>query len=387
MRKILVYILICLYSHSSAQNIEKCRFPLPIEDLVSVFSGIVVEIDDDCFDTEEIIDSYNCVLSCYDSNEEIDDLIVVLDSFIHNYSICPFLLKELVTSVSTDLSFNIYKEEFKPIFIYYVLNKLNKDVALLYNELETIFAYSSYLKLLMPYVKINDKTYYSKELTKGAEYSFFKEKSNTKGHSDFFLLGVKNWKPERGCVGFSKHTVLNDIVELSFHDYRKSYYKSLPKIDLGKSFMVEDYLVNKLCDYFKLTFATENITSEREQLLFILNFVQEEIEYKFDPQNDFYYPFESIMYGHGDCEDKSLLVAYMTKRILRLDCYLIVYDNHVNLGVNVGDKHNYPDDIFFKNKELELLVLEPSGSLTYNELMTKGLFENKEVKKMISLQN
>ncbi|MFT7230124.1 MAG: hypothetical protein ACI9GO_000587, partial [Bacteroidia bacterium] len=90
-----------------------------------------------------------------------------------------------------------------------------------------------------------------------------------------------------------------------------------------------------------------------DQVRFLLAFVQQVVPYGSDyakyGEERFYYPEETIMASTADCEDKAMLLAYLTKEILGFKSVGLFFqkDEHLSLGI-------------------EIPGYEPTGSFGYN---------------------
>ncbi|HBO74944.1 MAG TPA: hypothetical protein DD653_09695 [Marinilabiliales bacterium] len=89
---------------------------------------------------------------------------------------------------------------------------------------------------------------------------------------------------------------------------------------------------------------------EEEAILFLLHFVQTAFDYQTDQQQfgqeKFFFPDELFFYPYSDCEDRSVLFAYLTKQMLGLDVIGLNYPGHMATAVKfskevVGDYISY----------------------------------------------
>jgi hypothetical protein len=142
-----------------------------------------------------------------------------------------------------------------------------------------------------------------------------------------------------------------------------SYYRELPTIAFGQVYLnykfskqVESSLINSL----KL--ATKNMFPSK-QIDFLLQFAQNAFRYKTDYESmgreKFAFPEEVLANQFADCEDKSVLFAYLAKEVLDLPSVALIYyiDNHLNVGVAFNHKSAY--NFIYNNQKY--LVCEPSG--------------------------
>ncbi|MEO5643421.1 MAG: hypothetical protein ABIQ40_14830 [Bacteroidia bacterium] len=129
----------------------------------------------------------------------------------------------------------------------------------------------------------------------------------------------------------------SDVLIFNYSDY--SYYKSLPKKQRPYSRFAADYDSHSyLLEMAKVLDADAEAfnLSRREIGQCIIDFVQQAIPYKADPENNGYdypkYPIETIIENGGDCEDKAaLLVALLNT--FGFDAVLIQFKDHMGVGI------------------------------------------------------
>jgi hypothetical protein len=142
-----------------------------------------------------------------------------------------------------------------------------------------------------------------------------------------------------------------------------SYYRELPAIEFGQVYLnykFSDQAQNSLIMELKL--ATNNMFPAK-QVDFLLQFAQAAFIYKSDYESlgmeKFAFPEEVLASQYSDCEDKSVLFAYLAKEVLDLPSVALIYyvDNHLNVGVAFNHKSVY--NFIYNNQKY--LVCEPSG--------------------------
>lgn len=142
-----------------------------------------------------------------------------------------------------------------------------------------------------------------------------------------------------------------------------SYYRDLPAIEFGQV-----YLNYQLSDPAKLSLVAGLKETTRQmfpskQIDFLLQFAQTAFAYKKDAAwmglEKFAFPEEVLANPFADCEDKSVLFAYLAKEVLDLPSVALIYyvDNHLNVGVAFNHKSAY--NFIYNNQKY--LICEPSG--------------------------
>ena len=83
-----------------------------------------------------------------------------------------------------------------------------------------------------------------------------------------------------------------------------------------------------------------NALSEREAINFLLHFVQNSFSYQTDQEQfgreRYLLAEESLNYGINDCEDRSILLAWLLHDLLSLDVAVLDYPGHVALAVRTS---------------------------------------------------
>jgi hypothetical protein len=79
---------------------------------------------------------------------------------------------------------------------------------------------------------------------------------------------------------------------------------------------------------------------ERAQRVdFLLRFVQTAFEYETDQEQfgreDYLYPEETLYHPASDCEDRSVLFAWLVRRVLGLEVAVLDYPGHVATAVSL----------------------------------------------------
>jgi hypothetical protein len=156
-----------------------------------------------------------------------------------------------------------------------------------------------------------------------------------------------------GMVYFFEGTLNQSLAE---------YYHDLPDIEFGQIYL--NYQLSSPT-YEHLVGDLKRAISgmyPNKQIDFLLDFTQTAFPYKLDKnvigKEKFAFPEEVLANNYGDCEDKSVLFAYLVKEVLQLPSVAMVYvsQNHLNVAVAI----NHPSFNFVYNNQ-KYLICEPSG--------------------------
>ncbi|MCB9242018.1 MAG: hypothetical protein H6608_12835 [Flavobacteriales bacterium] len=143
------------------------------------------------------------------------------------------------------------------------------------------------------------------------------------------------------------------------------YLQDIPVMEIGKSY------VNRGCSpqfeesvVSALRKELEAFESPSDKAEFLLAFVQKAFRYQTDEEQfgheKYNYPEETLLYTYSDCEDRTLLLAFLYKRLLNLNSVAMYFQNdkHISLAVALPDHSN---DYSFQYKGVKYVACEPTG--------------------------
>lgn len=117
--------------------------------------------------------------------------------------------------------------------------------------------------------------------------------------------------------------------------------------------------------------------SEFEATNLLLRFVQKAFPYKTDEEQfaeeNYLFPVETVFYPYSDCEDRSVLFAWLTKTLLGLDVVGLNYPGHITTAVAFKDSDVPGDSFNFKGKRY---VMADPTYINANVGMTMPQFKN-----------
>lgn len=244
----------------------------------------------------------------------------------------------------------------KTLFSWFVLNKLGFDTKIGY--------FNNKIYLLVPsrqpifeitYFKFNKVKYYAinTAATKESLKQLYTYKGKYPGAVNKFDLSLKNLpliidKKETRKLSFVYQQKKHNLpVEYNLN-YIK-FFKDYPQTDIQIYFTAEasnelrQTLLNDLRPLLKGK-------TEEEAVNMLLRFVQTAFDYKTDQQQfgyeKYFLPDETLYYPYSDCEDRSVLFAYLVKNLLKLDVVGLDYPGHISTAVSLkgnvdGDSLNY----------------------------------------------
>lgn len=150
----------------------------------------------------------------------------------------------------------------------------------------------------------------------------------------------------------------------TFNHSLVAYYKDLPDIEMSQVYL--NYGLSERGDHTlinQLKEATAYLSKEKT-VNFLLAFVQS-LSYAKDMDvlghEKFSFPEESLANEFTDCEDRSMLFAYLVREVANLQSIGLMYPNaaHMNVAVESWKKSDKSDIQIF---DMDFVVCEPSGN-------------------------
>lgn len=127
-------------------------------------------------------------------------------------------------------------------------------------------------------------------------------------------------------------------VKADYEKARISFLDTYPQLDLALYF---DSEVGEAAESPLLQQLANEMDgmSETEAVNFLLRFVQTSFSYKTDDRQfgreNYLFPEETIFYPYSDCEDRSVLFAWLVRRLLSLEVIGLNYPGHVATAVQL----------------------------------------------------
>lgn len=127
-------------------------------------------------------------------------------------------------------------------------------------------------------------------------------------------------------------------IEADYEKARINYLNTYPQLDLALYFKSAVAEVAESPLLQQLAKEMEGM-NETEAVNFLLRFVQTSFGYKTDDvqfgRENYLFPEETIFYPYSDCEDRSVLFAWLVRRLLSLDVIGLNYPGHVATAVQL----------------------------------------------------
>ncbi len=276
--------------------------------------------------------------------------------YIKKYKKARRLSDWMAVLLVSEFSENIHKNKNKQkLLTWFLLLELGYDVKVaIANNAIVLLANMKHSLYSTLFLKINNKNYYAIFGDKAKKLKTYS--SNMKN------LNAMDFTSKRAVLGINDHKKK----KLSFKYKNKPYnintfyspsliktYKDMPQSDYISYF---NSLMDNKTEYNMLNDLSKILKnkSEIEAINILLRFVQKSFKYKTDDDNFGYekvlFPEETIYYKYSDCEDRSLLFAYLTRKLLKKDVILLKYSDHLATAVRLDTRNSNGDSIRYNGK-------------------------------------
>ena len=200
------------------------------------------------------------------------------------------------------------------------------------------------------FIPINGKKYYVINSNGSSFYTFnksFSSKNKSISFNSNKALTINDDIKQKVFTLKNGKTIIID-----YNANAINYLNDFPQAELSVFF---NYPVTEITEMSILRELKPQLVglSEIDAVNFLLSFLHSSFEYKTDDQQfgreKWFYPEHLFFYPFSDCEDRSILFAYLVKSLLNLEVIGLNYENHVSTAVLFnGDVKG--DKIVYKNK-------------------------------------
>jgi len=253
------------------------------------------------------------------------------------------------------------------LFVWFMLSKSGFDTKVGYNK-DTVYLMirSNYNIYGVPYLKFGDNRYYvvslgKEEKIKGSVYTY--DGNYPEADSDISLSMKKT-------PNLNKHIVEKDLKFV----YKNKKYILKIRYDENTPKYLANYPQTNLEVYFETPLsldAYQSISKQLEPILvgksqteavnILLRFVQTAFDYKTDGEQfgreKSLFTDETLFYPYSDCEDRSILFAFLVRNLLGLEVIGLDYPGHIATAVRFP---NYIKGYAVKYKKNRYLICDPT---------------------------
>ena len=253
----------------------------------------------------------------------------------------------------TKLSNKIFKNRDEAdIFSWFIFNKLGLDVRLGIAKKHIVLSFYTKQNIYeMPSYKFNSRRYYvlsqySKDNAKNL-YSYEHEYPNKVRAFDFSLPKLPKFPKDILSKELKFHRFSKDyIFKIKYNQNLIDFLATYPQVDFEVYFnaplepITYKTLMQSFKNYIDATRASRAIN-------FVLNFVQNsfiyETDYKQFSKEKIMFAQETLYYDRSDCEDRSILFAYLIRKLFHIGVVGVKYSNHLATALYIpidGDSIN-----------------------------------------------
>lgn len=301
------------------------------------------------------------------NDSQVNKFVASADEYAEQLNLDGMAYLILVQKVSSKISKG--DEAFAVLFTYAALSKKGLDVLLAANEKRmTLYGSTTFNIKNVLYVVRNGKVYYDLSFDQKKE-PMNEQLVNLPAIANAKSIGLNKYSPPSLTANAEVKTIPfeyeSNVYFFTIHLNQSlvAYYNDLPGIEISKIYL--NYGLSEKGNHTlveQLKDATAYMSKEKV-VNFILAFIQS-LDYAKDAEvlgkEKFAFPEESMANEYTDCEDRSMLFAYLVREVAHLQSVGLLYTNsaHMNVAVESWKKK---EDSDFNAYEMDFVVCEPSG--------------------------
>lgn len=269
------------------------------------------------------------------------------------------LLKEIASEIYPET-----EESEQNLFIWFVLSKAGyqSKVARIDSKIGLMIPFKNKV-FDKSYISLNNQKYYIVSPVKKGDriYTYAKNYPETP-----LVMDLNIYKPlyisstiETKEFSFSYAGVSYEF-DIAFHSANVAFYQDIFPSDIEVYY--EAQMRNETKESLRAGLRPIiQGKSKKEALNIILRFVQTAFDYKTDGdqfgREKYFFAEELFHFDYSDCEDRSILFAYLTRDLLELEVIGLIFPGHAATAVLL-DESIKGDYITFKNKNY--LICDPT---------------------------
>ena len=233
------------------------------------------------------------------------------------------------------------------LFTWFIMTKTGYRARIAYNDRNAYLLVPSQQQIFeVPYFTFDDVRYYAVRFD-GGKYSLGKVYTydgNYPGADNKLDMRLKARTAETNTISTRK---------LSF-DYSGKHYNVIADYEKSRIEFLNTYPQLDLELYFDSSVSASTANpllqqlakdvkgmSEQQAVNFLLRFVQTSLQYKTDEnqfgKENYLFPEETLYYPYSDCEDRSILFAWLVEHLLGLEVVGLDFPGHVATAVRFNE--------------------------------------------------
>ncbi len=191
-------------------------------------------------------------------------------------------------------------------------------------------------------------------------------------YKPFYTKEIKKSKQFHFKIDGVKHTV-----KLDYDEEMINFYQTIPLSDITVYFnsVVSNRTKESVIEAFKPILANKN---DIESANILLSFMQQAFGYKTDQYaygvEKYFFADELLHYPFSDCEDRSVLFAYLVKTLLKKDVVAVGFPGHMATAINFNQNIEGAQFTFQNNT---YIIADPTYYGAPVGLLISGVTEQK----------
>ena len=246
------------------------------------------------------------------------------------------------------------------VMSWFLLLKSSLDARVAYDTRKVYLLVASRQRLYdVAYFTYNSQKYYSVSGQKNLPlnlYSYDGKYPKKLNVSDFSLVWAVNSKENINFKQFSfSYRGKKHQLKIPYNHFTVDFLSSYPQMDIDQYFRtpLDSVTANALLS--QLTVIVKDM-SETEAVNLLLRFVQKSFRYETDQdqfgEENYLFIEETIFYPASDCEDRSIVFAWLVKNLLGLDVIGLDFPGHIATAVALKDPQGQV--INFRHKQYSI---------------------------------
>ena len=310
---------------------------------------------------------------------DFNTLVLEIDSVVKITDLCSWLKFKLVEKYVLE-SFPAYQLNEKRIILCYILNKIGYDTRITFDkERNLLINVEKGLHGEIGILTAEGKEFFRLTKTSDNKFIYSKYIKVAKTNKIFTLSDLRppileNCELEKKEISIKSSGkeikvsyIINKTAIKIYDDYPGLDYYFFLNVELSQE--CRESLFPQICG--KLL-NDDTITSIRNILAFSQDVAGHKDDLEFFGKERPMTPEEALYYPFSDCEDKSVLFYYLTKKLYPINSLVLEYPNHVNVGLNIPIK-GFKDILIYQG--LKYVICEPSDVTGNTEIGWSPKFE------------
>lgn len=237
---------------------------------------------------------------------------------------------------------NINSEQ--TVFSIFILNQLglmtriarvDRRLIMLFASAQTIYSRKYIVVDTYPYYTVGDLSPAADVFTYNTAFGVESRPLDMHLNAPLLLGGRSSYR-----TYYRYSEVLGCQLALPVNTAVTSFYSHYPQLDavVYATAVTDERFTASLLDSIKPYLSGKNMT---ESVNLLLRFCQRQFDYKTDLEQFGYekpfFPQENFVYEYNDCEDRSILFAYLVTSLLELPVVFVDYPDHLAAAVPLSD--------------------------------------------------